>query len=91
MRKGPFEKRGLTPWPAVSHPHFLQLLRPFSSESSAPLLHPHFSFCRRSSHGFTGSSRELPDREEARHGAPPARMECAIARLENPGRRFPPR
>jgi hypothetical protein len=69
---------------------FLQLSRPFSSESSALLLHLHSSaFCHRSSHGFTGSSRALPDREKARHGALPARVECAVARPEDPGRRFP--
>jgi hypothetical protein len=59
-------------------------------ESSAPLSHSHLSAFRHcSSHGFPGSSRALPDREEARHGALPARMECAVARLEDPGRRFP--
>jgi hypothetical protein len=86
----PSLKRGLIPRPAVTLSHFLQLLRPFSSESSAPLLHSHFSAFRHCSrHGFTGSSRALPDREEARHGAPPARMECAVTRLEDPGRRYP--
>jgi hypothetical protein len=70
---------------------FLQLPRPFSSEFSALLLHLHSSaFCRRSSHGFTGSPRALPDREKARHDALPARVECAVARPEDPGRRFPP-
>jgi hypothetical protein len=85
-----FEKRGLIPRPAVTHSHFLQLLCPFPSESSAPLLHSHFSAFRHCcSHGFAGSSQALPDREEARHGASPARMECAVARPEDPGRRFP--
>jgi hypothetical protein len=70
---------------------FLQLPRPFSSESSALLLHLHSSaFHRRSIHCFTGSSRALLDRKKARHGALPARVECTVARPEDPGRRFPP-
>jgi hypothetical protein len=87
----PSLKRGFIPRPAVMLSHFLQLLRPFSSESSTPLLHSHFSAFRHCSrHGFSGSSRALPDQEEARHGAPPAWMECAVAHLEDPGRRYPP-
>ena len=70
---------------------FLQLPCPFSSESSALLLHSHSSAFRRcSSHGFTGSSRALLDREKAQYGALPARMECVVARPKDPGRRFPP-
>jgi hypothetical protein len=53
----PSLKRGFIPWSAVTLSHFLQLLRPFTSESSAPLLHSHFSaFRRRSHHGLAGSS-----------------------------------
>jgi hypothetical protein len=90
-RRAFFEERGLIPRPAVAHSHFLQLLHPFSSESSAPLLHSHFSaFHPYSSHGFSSSSGALPDREEARHGVPPARMECVVARREDPSWRFPP-
>jgi hypothetical protein len=86
-----FEKRGLIPRPAVAHSHFLQLMHPFSSESSASLLHSHFSAFRPcSSHRFSGSSRALQDRGEARHGAPLARMECTVARRENPNLRFSP-
>jgi hypothetical protein len=88
----PSLKREFVPRSAVTLSHFLQLLRPFTSESSAPLLHSHFSaFRRRSRHGLAGSSRALPDREETRHGALPARMECAGACLEDPGWRYSPR
>jgi hypothetical protein len=57
----PSLKRGFIPRPAVTLSHFLQLLRPFSSKSSAPLLHSLFSAFRHCSrHGFFGSSRALP-------------------------------
>jgi hypothetical protein len=88
----PSLKRGFIPRSAVTLSHFLQLPRPLTSESSAPLLHSHSSaFCRRSRHGLAGSSRALPDQEGTRHDASPARMECAGARLEDPGRRYSPR
>jgi hypothetical protein len=87
----PSLKRGFVPRSVVTLSHFLQLLRPFTSESSTPLLHSHSSAFRcRSRHGLTGSSRALLDREGTRHGASPARMECADARLENLGQRYSP-
>jgi hypothetical protein len=87
----PYLKRGFILRSAVTLSHFLQLLHPYTSESSTPLLHSHSSaFRRHSRHGLAGSSRALPDREGTRHGAPPARMECAGARLEDPGRRYSP-
>jgi hypothetical protein len=87
----PSLKRGFTPRSAVTPSHFPQLLYPSTSEFSAPPLHSHSSaFRRRSRHGLAGSSRALPDREGTRHVAPPARMECAGACLEDPGRRYSP-
>jgi hypothetical protein len=38
----PSLKRGFIPRSAVTLSHFLQLLHPFASESSAPLPHSHF-------------------------------------------------
>jgi hypothetical protein len=88
----PSLKRGFALRSAVTLSHFLQLLRPFTFESSGPLLHSHSSaFRRRSHHGLACSSRALPDREGTWHNAPPARMECAGARLEGPGWRYSPR
>jgi hypothetical protein len=88
----PSLKRGFIPRSAVTLLHFLQLLRPFTSESSTPLLHSQSSaFRRHSRRGLAGSSRALPDREGTQHSAPPAQMECVGARLEDLGRRYSPR
>jgi hypothetical protein len=61
-----FLEKGFTPRAAVTLLHFLQLLRPFASEPSAPL--------RRSCHGLASSSRALSVRGGTQPGAHPARM-----------------
>jgi hypothetical protein len=48
-------KRGFIPRSAVTLSHFLQLLRPFTPESSAPLLYSRsLAFRRRIRHGLAG-------------------------------------